>query len=97
MGEELAEHKGMIRLRVVPREPDIFVHIERNDVLEPICTDFSRLEQAWFAVAHDNLPSLTILIRALYVGIGEDPVGNPSTKGFSAVGLNSLILVKSVE
>jgi hypothetical protein len=31
-------------------------------------------------------------MRALYVGIGDEPVGRPRTKGFSAVGLKSLIL-----
>lgn len=28
------------------------------------------------------------------MGIGEEPVGRPRTKGFSAVGANSLILYK---
>ena len=44
------------------------------------------------ARTHDNFPSFTILIKALYVGMGEDPVGNPRTNGFSGVGVNSLIL-----
>lgn len=31
-------------------------------------------------------------MSALYVGIGDDPVGRPSTNGRFAVGLNSLML-----
>lgn len=42
--------------------------------------------------AHESFPSLTSLIRALYVGIGDEPVGKPSTNGFEAVGLKSLML-----
>jgi hypothetical protein len=34
-------------------------------------------------------------MSALYVGIGELPVGKPSTNGFSAVGSKSLILRQS--
>ena len=44
--------------------------------------------------AHESFPSFTSLMRCLYVGIGDDPVGSPRTKGFSGVGLKSLILDK---
>ena len=50
-----------------------------------------RVKKNMAAEAHESLPSLTILIRALYVGIGDEPVGSPSTKGLFAVGLNSFI------
>jgi hypothetical protein len=50
--EELSEHEGVIRFRMIPREPDIFIHIECNDVLEPVCT------RSWHN--KQNLLSLTI-------------------------------------
>lgn len=31
--EEVLEHEGVVRLGVVPRDTDVFVHIERDDVL----------------------------------------------------------------
>lgn len=34
MRKELAEHKGVVGLGVVPREAHILVHVERNDMLE---------------------------------------------------------------
>ena len=37
------------------------------------------------------------LMRCLYVGIGDEPVGRPSTNGFSGVGLKSFILKASGE
>jgi len=43
---------------------------------------------------HESFPSLTNFTKALYVGIGEEPVGNPNTNGFSGVGAKSLILWK---
>ena len=41
---------------------------------------------------HESLPAFTSPMRCLYVGIGEEPVGRPSTNGFPAVGLKSRIL-----
>jgi hypothetical protein len=41
---------------------------------------------------HESFPSFTILISALYVGMGDDPVGRPRTKGLDAVGAKSPIL-----
>lgn len=40
----------------------------------------------------ESLPALTRVMRCLYVGMGEEPVGRPSTKGRSAVGAKSVIL-----
>lgn len=34
MREELAEHEGMVGLRVVLRQPDIFVHVKGDDMFE---------------------------------------------------------------
>ena len=34
MGEKLAEHEGVVGLRMVFRKPNVLVHIERNDILE---------------------------------------------------------------
>ena len=45
---------------------------------------------------HESFPSFTSLIRALYVGIGVEPVGRPSTNGLSAVGLKLLILSRGM-
>jgi len=75
---------------MVLRESDIFIHIECDDVLEPISS--CKKGHDYNARTHDNFPSFTILIKALYVGTGEEPVGNPRTKGLSGVGANSLIL-----
>jgi len=36
MREEFAEHEGMVRFWMVARKPNIFVHVECDDVLEPI-------------------------------------------------------------
>lgn len=41
---------------------------------------------------YDIFFSFTKDMRALYVGIGEEPVGSPSTNGLDGVGANSLIL-----
>ena len=38
---------------------------------------------------NESSPALTIATRCLYVGIGVEPVGRPSTKGFEAVGANA--------
>lgn len=43
---------------------------------------------------HESSPAFTSLISALYVGMGEDPVGKPRTKGFDGVGSNRLILCR---
>ncbi len=34
MRKELPEHECVVRLGVIAREPDIFVHIERYDIFE---------------------------------------------------------------
>ena len=34
MAEELAEHEGVVRFLVVSRETDVFIHVERDDMLE---------------------------------------------------------------
>ena len=39
-----------------------------------------------------SFPDLTREIKCLYVGMGDEPVGRPRTKGFSGVGPNSLML-----
>ena len=44
---------------------------------------------------HESLPSLTRRVRCLYVGMGDEPVGRPSTKGLSGVGRKSVILARS--
>ena len=36
----------------------------------------------------DISPALCRRIISLYVSIGEEPVGNPNTKGFAEVGYN---------
>lgn len=36
MREKLSEHEGVIGFRVIPGKPNIFVHVERHDVLEPV-------------------------------------------------------------
>jgi hypothetical protein len=83
----------MVRLGMILRESDVFVHIERNDVFKSVFIPQVRVcALFFFLTTHVNLPSLTILIKALYVGIGDDPVGNPRTNGCSGVGANSLIL-----
>jgi hypothetical protein len=73
---------------------NVFVHVEGNDILEAIT---GHVNVDWRctrtqAIAHDSFPSLTSLIKVLYVGIGDDPVGRPRTKGFSGVGAKALIL-----
>lgn len=94
MREEFTEHECMVRFGVVLRQPDVFIHIERDDMFEAAQ---SRSEKLWRLLSelshtHESFPSFTSAMSALYVGIGDDPVGRPSTKGFSAVGAKSLIL-----
>jgi len=95
MGEELAEHERVIRLRMVFWDTNVFIHVESDHILE---------SKPYFSVSistkrnssktHESFPSLTNFTKALYVGIGEEPVGNPNTNGFSGVGAKSLILWK---
>jgi hypothetical protein len=40
----------------------------------------------------ETFPFLQMLMSSLYVPRGEEPVGNPRTKGFFAVGFAALIL-----
>ena len=40
----------------------------------------------------ESFPAFTSAISALYVGIGDEPVGRPSTNGFSGVGPKFLML-----
>lgn len=99
MREEFTEHERVIGFRMVAGDADVFVHVECNNILE---TENKRERGgrrrvnrelgARLGGTYESLPSLTSLIKALYVEIGEEPVGRPSTKGFSAVGLKSLIL-----
>lgn len=35
MREEFTEHEGMVGLGMIARQPNILVHVERDDVLEP--------------------------------------------------------------
>ena len=42
----------------------------------------------------ESLPALTSLMRCLYVGMGDEPVGRPSTNGRSWLGLKSLMLCR---
>ena len=91
MREEFAEHECVVGFGVVFGKSDVFVHVECHDMFE---------SDRWVnvsifgnsAVTYESLPSFTSEIRCLYVGIGDEPVGRPSTKGFSAVGLKSFIL-----
>jgi hypothetical protein len=53
---------------------------------------FSAYIGARWGHTHESFPSFTRRMRYLYVGIGEEPVGKPSTKGFSGVGWKLLIL-----
>lgn len=89
--EEFTEHEGVVRFWVIFRETNVFVHVEGDYVLEP---GFHRqqMHRSLVNATHVSFSSLTSLIRALYVGIGDEPVGSPSTKGFSAVGAKSLML-----
>ena len=72
VGEELAEHEGVVRLGVVLREPDVLVHVERDDVCEAggekrsAAGDVPRGRSVCECVCtHESFPSFTSLIRAL--------------------------------
>ena len=69
VGEEFAEHEGVIRLGVVLREPDVLVHVERHDVREAgenRSAAGGRLGGRGVCVCtHESFPSFTSLIRAL--------------------------------
>ena len=70
VGEELAEHEGVVRLGVVLREPDVLVHVERDDVREAGGEKRSAAGDAprgrsVCVCTHESFPSFTSLIRAL--------------------------------
>ena len=50
-----------------------------------------QLNNGFTTFLNDTLPSLLSLMRLRYSPNGELPVGQPSTKGFSGVGLAALI------
>jgi len=96
MREEFSEHKSMVGLGMVARQANILVHIKRHNILES-----SEVPQGhgWqdddirnIYETYESFPCFTNSTSALYVGIGEEPVGKPRTKGFSGVGANSLML-----
>lgn len=37
MREELAEHEGVVRLRMILWEANVFIHVEGYNMLEPVC------------------------------------------------------------
>jgi hypothetical protein len=80
-------------------DPDVFIHVECYDMLEPRiqCDKEDLLRLRMLTQTYDSFPALTSLMSALYVGIGELPVGKPSTNGVSAVGLKSLILRENAQ
>jgi hypothetical protein len=89
--EELPEHERMVRFAMVARKSYVFVHIEGHNILETV----RRLPTITTSIqsnTYDSFFSFTKAIRALYVGIGDEPVGSPKTKGRVGVGANSLIL-----
>ena len=78
---------------MILRQPDVLVHVERHHVLESAKVLSVHDRTAREAKdAYETLPAFTSLMSALYVGMGDDPVGRPSTNGFSGVGSKSLIL-----
>lgn len=36
MGEKLAKHEGVIRLRVIAGKPYVFIHVEGDHILEAV-------------------------------------------------------------
>lgn len=98
--EEVLEHEGVVGLWVVLGKPDVFIHVEGDDVLEAGRTRSASTHSSTIirtTTTYESSPALCSLIKAWYVGMGEDPVGKPRTKGFSAVGSNSLILIRKVK
>jgi hypothetical protein len=91
MGEEFAEHEGVVGLLVVLWQAYILVHVECDDMLEAR-NYLAFLRETMGYKTHESFPSFTSLIKALYVGIGDDPVGKPRTNGLFSVGAKSLIL-----
>ena len=45
-----------------------------------------------YNILEETIPFLFRSIKALYIPRGDDPVGQPNTKGFSGVGLAAFIL-----
>jgi len=61
--EEFAEHEAMIGFGMFARNTDILVHVKGHHVLEPRKDRTRDLDVG--ETAHDRVPALTILIKAL--------------------------------